>query len=187
MTELRVYTTTALEGIPSQLYIGLLVIFCVGAGLLLWRNGLREGLRNSALLLLTEWVVIVLAIAVSCRETGAEPRINLIPLSSYFDIAENSYLKEVAVINILNVALFIPVGLLAGCGFRGMTWRRALVIGVTLSVVIELLQLMFRKGLCETDDVIHNVVGCMIGYGVTRLFSLTRMGTRSASRKVTLA
>ncbi len=58
---------------------------------------------------------------------------------------------------------------LLGCEFRKMTWRMILAIGVTLSATIELLQLLFRKGLCETDDIIHNVAGCMIGYGVALL------------------
>lgn len=169
MTELRVYGWGAMSEIPFQVYVGLLVVFCVGVWLLVWRKGLREGLRYSALLLLAEWVVVIVCTAVVFRESSAEPRINLIPLSSYFDIAENSYLMEVTAINILNVVLFVPVGFLAGCGFKGMTWRRAIALGVVLSVVIELLQLIFRRGLCETDDVIHNVIGCMIGFGLTRM------------------
>lgn len=33
-----------------------------------------------------------------------------------------------------------------------------------LSSLIEVLQFVFKKGLCELDDVFHNVLGCMIGY-----------------------
>lgn len=177
MTELRVYSLGAIGDVPIMLYWGLLVVFCGGMAYLLWRKGLREGLRQSAVLLLVEWVLLVLAITVLFRETRDECRINLAPLSSYFDIAENSYLMEKVALNILNVALFVPIGLLLGCGFRSLTWGRVLAIGAGLSVLIEVLQLVFRKGLCETDDVIHNVAGCMIGYGIVivlRHLSLAR-------------
>ena len=166
MTELRVYGWGALGCIPFQVYVGLLLVFVVGLVVLLWRKGIREGLRYSAMLLLAEWVLVVLAMTVVCRETRAERGLSLIPLVSYFDYGTNSYLMEMAAINILNVVLFIPVGLLLGCAFRQMTWRRALAIGAGMSASIEVLQLIFKRGLCETDDVIHNVVGCMIGYGV---------------------
>ena len=50
-----------------------------------------------------------------------------------------------------------------------MTFKRVLFLGGGLSVFIELLQLIFKKGFCETDDVIHNVLGCLIGYYIYRL------------------
>ena len=170
MTELRVYGWGALGCIPFQVYVGLLFVFVVGLVVLLWRKGIKEGLRYSAMLLLAEWGIVILGITVVFRETCAERGINLIPLWSYFDYAENSYLKEMAAINILNIVLFIPVGFLLGCAFRQMTWRRALAVGAGMSASIEVLQLIFKRGLCETDDVIHNVVGCMIGYGVVAVW-----------------
>ena len=166
MIELRIFTLVAIEGIPPLVYVGLLVTFIIGAALSISLKGFREGLRYSAIILLIEWFLLVFGTCVLFRESGAEYHINLIPLISYFDYGENSYFMEKAVLNLLNVALFIPIGFLLGCGFRNMTWKSALAIGTMLSVFIELLQLISRRGLCEVDDVIHNVVGCMIGYGV---------------------
>lgn len=68
--------------------------------------------------------------------------------------------------NIMNVVVFVPVGVMAGVAFRGMTWMRALVIGAGASVGIEVLQFVFKKGFSEVDDVMHNTLGCVIGYGV---------------------
>ena len=45
-----------------------------------------------------------------------------------------------------------------------------MMVGAGISVMIELLQLIFKRGLCEVDDVIHNVLGCMVGYGVYWVF-----------------
>ena len=52
--------------------------------------------------------------------------------------------------------VFVPVGLLAGATFRSMSWKKALVIGMCLSLGIETLQFVFRKGISEIDDVMHN-------------------------------
>ena len=164
MIELQSYFYTVISQIPTRFYWLLLVVFGFGLITLVWSRGLREGLRSGAVLLLVEWVFVLLSIAVIFREPGAERTFNLIPLSSYFQISENSYLMEKAAINILNVVMFFPVGLLLGLGFKNMTWKSTLAIIFGLSVMIELLQLIFKCGLCEVDDVIHNVVGGAIGY-----------------------
>jgi glycopeptide antibiotics resistance protein len=100
------------------------------------------------------------------RETRTDSSINLVPLWSYFGYAENRSFKEMAIINILNVVMFLPVGCLLRLGFLEIGWKQALVVGLILSALIELSQFFFKKGLCEIDDVIHNVIGCMIGYGL---------------------
>lgn len=175
MTELRVFSVGAAEGIPAYVYIGLIVTFCIGAILLLWLKGWRKGLRYCAFLLLAEWIFLVLGSCVIFRVSGEECHISLIPLISYFDYGENSYFMENAALNILNVALFIPVGLLSGYGFRKITWQRVLCIGALLSIIVEILQLILRRGLCEMDDVIHNIVGGMVGYGVYWIFKYLHM------------
>ena len=38
-----------------------------------------------------------------------------------------------------------------------------LLAGFLVSVVIELSQLIFKRGLFEGDDMIHNALGCMLG------------------------
>ena len=42
--------------------------------------------------------------------------------------------------------------------------------GLFLSFAIESLQFVLKKGLAETDDIIHNTLGCLIGYGIYTLF-----------------
>lgn len=169
--ELKVYLLGSVDKVPSALIWGLVVLFMVGSGFFLWEKGLREGLRVSSVLLLVEWVFLILCTAVIFRESGERSRINLIPLSSYFDIAEDSYLIEKAALNILNVALFIPIGLLLGLGFKEITWKNALLFGLVVSISIELLQFIFKRGLCETDDLIHNLLGCIIGFAIYNLFT----------------
>lgn len=63
-----------------------------------------------------------------------------------------------------NVVMFIPVGVLAGWIWK---WK-GLWFAVGLSVVIEVLQLVTSRGLCEFDDVIHNFLGAVIGIMIIR-------------------
>ena len=64
---------------------------------------------------------------------------------------------------LLNVALFVPIGFLLG-GIMSKGFLKVLFTGCLLSILIELLQLASGMGLCETNDVIHNTVGCIMGY-----------------------
>lgn len=169
MIEIRVYTSSVAGRIPFEMYWGLLGLFVVGLLVLIWWKGFRQVLRYGAVLLLAEWVFLVLCAIVFFRETGVERGYNLMPFWSYWDFGKDSYFLEMFGENILNVLLFVPVGFLAGCGLRGMTFKKVLFLGGGLSVFIELLQFVFKKGFCETDDVIHNVLGCMIGYGLWRV------------------
>lgn len=64
-----------------------------------------------------------------------------------------------------NVIMFLPVGVLAGSIWR---WKGPWV-ATGLSVLIEVLQLITARGLCEFDDVIHNCIGALIGIGIMML------------------
>ena len=67
---------------------------------------------------------------------------------------------------IANVLAFVPIGLLLGCAFGRMKWWKVLLIGGGFSLLIETLQFILKRGFAEVDDVMHNVVGCLLGYGV---------------------
>lgn len=62
-----------------------------------------------------------------------------------------------------NVLFFIPLGGLCGFFFKERTVLFSMISGVATSVIIELLQLITRTGTCETDDVICNALGCLMG------------------------
>ncbi len=61
-----------------------------------------------------------------------------------------------------NVIIFIPVGLLVG-----LLWKwEGLLAAAGFSFMIELLQLITARGLCEFDDILHNMIGAVIGFGI---------------------
>lgn len=73
----------------------------------------------------------------------------------------------------MNVVVFVPVGVLFGLAMRRRNVWAALLFGAGLSVGIEVLQFVFKKGFTEVDDVMHNTLGCLIGFGV---YSMARYG-----------
>ena len=166
MIEIWVYATSVAGSIPLEIYCGLFGLFVIGLSVMIWWKGLWIGWRYCLALLLAEWTFLILCATVIFRETGTERVYNLMPFWSYSDYGEHSYFLEMLGENILNVLLFLPVGFLAGCGFQRMTLRKVFLYGGSFSIFIELLQLIFKKGFCETDDIIHNVVGCLIGYAL---------------------
>ena len=60
----------------------------------------------------------------------------------------------------------MPVGILLGAAFRSMTWWKVLLMGGGVSVLIETMQFFLKRGFSEVDDVMHNTVGCLFGYGI---------------------
>lgn len=66
---------------------------------------------------------------------------------------------------IANVIMFVPVGVLSG-----LLWKwKGVFVAAGLSLGIEILQLVTSRGLCELDDVFHNVIGAVIGVGVVMI------------------
>ena len=60
---------------------------------------------------------------------------------------------------IANVLAYIPLGLLAGRLWK----RKGILAGIGLSITSELLQFITHRGLCELDDLSHNILGTLIG------------------------
>ena len=185
MVELQTYIDLVLSSIPAWFYWGLLVGVVIG-GVVIYVNHNDNfncsvmWKRDVARLMLLEWVALVVTSTVAFRVSSTERRIQLVPFRSYWDFGEHSYFQECFAMNVLNVALLVPVGFLAGCGLRGMTLKKVLLLGGVISVFIELLQFLFKKGFCETDDVIHNVLGCLIGYGLSKvIFNIEKYENKS--------
>ena len=88
-------------------------------------------------------------------------RYSLYPFLSYKELYDKSLAQL-----LLNVAMFTPIGFLFGAATRSMNMARILGIGCLLSLTIELIQLFSRRGVFNIDDIIHNVLGCALGYGV---------------------
>ena len=156
--EFKQYVISLYQYIPQEVYEGLLSVFCLGLVVFIAWKGLKTGLRYSANLLLVEYVFLIFCSTVIFRSIGAISQYDFHPFWSYDR-------PELLVENIMNVIVFIPIGMILGSLLRVKgSWLVALLIGCSISVTVEALQFWFIKGFSEVDDVMHNTVGCLLGW-----------------------
>ena len=157
--EFKQYIISLYKDIPQEVYEGLLSVFYLGVVLFIAFKGVRIGLRWSSVLLLIEYIFLLFCSTVIFRPTGETRQYDFHPFWSYDR-------PELLVENIMNVIVFIPVGMILGSLLRVKgSWLVALLIGCSISITVEALQFWFMKGFSEVDDVMHNTLGCLIGYG----------------------
>ena len=67
---------------------------------------------------------------------------------------------------VLNILLFIPFGYLLPeiLPQKKWTWWKVALLGMTGSLVIEVIQLVTRLGFADIDDLMNNTIGALIGY-----------------------
>lgn len=71
---------------------------------------------------------------------------------------------------ILNILLFVPFGYLLPSLFSRLRWWQGVFFGVAGSFVVEIAQLITRRGYADVDDLINNTIGAAIGVLVWNLF-----------------
>lgn len=95
------------------------------------------------------------------RKATATPSIDMRFMWSYREmLAGDLNWKKDVLQNVLNIAFFVPFGIL----FPLKKWYVVLISACAFSVLIESAQYLFKLGLCELDDVICNTLGAMIGF-----------------------
>ena len=118
------------------LAVGIAVLVWIWAGE--WNTGLLAG-----------YLFLILAVTVLDRRPGPKMTYELIPFWSYG-------VKSLRMEILLNVIMFIPVGLLAP------RWK-TVGLAAGYSMLIELAQLVSLRGLFEFDDVMYNALGTALG------------------------
>lgn len=156
--EFRQFIISLYQDIPQEVYEGLMSVFCMGLVVFIAWKGLKTGLRYSAALLLIEYIFLLFCSTVIFRTTGETRQYDFHPFWSYSR-------PELLVENIMNVVVFIPVGMILGSWLRVHgSWLIVTVIGCSISISIEAMQFFFHRGFAGTDDVMHNTLGCLIGW-----------------------
>lgn len=128
--------------------------------------GILRNSHEALAFLLLGYVVLIIYVTVLSRQTNDHIKYCFWPFATYLEITKGDRFLLPQVI--MNVVMFIPVGFLIKAVFKS---RDLMIIGggALLSILIELLQLVLLKGSSELDDVIHNTLGCILGYGVYSL------------------
>ena len=164
----RLYSRSIYRGIPSYLCFALLLVAVVGIVLIVTNQKVEHKWRAFGQLVFWEYVAFILCMTVFFREGVEERAFNLMPFWSY--TAESADLQHsLYVEGLMNVLMFVPFGLLIGCAYRSIGWKRMLASTVGLTLLIEVLQFIYKRGFAELDDVMHNTLGAVIGLGIITL------------------
>lgn len=162
----------------EYLIVGLCLAMLLGIGFILWyflyfkkkRNGerLKWGRVVWAGVFLIYLVVVFGATMLSRGNFYGNEKIY--PLFYSYKDAWNDFSMTEWRNIILNILMFVPLGILVPLLFKKMQdfWKVYLV-GFGVTCFIEIAQLFLKRGVFEQDDLLGNTVGVMIGYGLYRL------------------
>ena len=124
-------------------------------------------------ILFFSYLAIVAAATILWRR-GSGTGVNLHFLRAFFE-ARNGASVQGWINVILNVAMFVPIGLLLPAVngvFR--KWYVTFAAGAGMSLVIETAQVVLRRGTGDIDDFVTNTLGCALGYCVFMMASSLR-------------
>ena len=96
--------------------------------------------------------------------------VNPIPFKTIFgyvkDVMERGhYMVNLAVRNVFgNFILFYPMGVFLPCLFKRVRMiRQTALISLCTILAVEIIQLIFRRGIFDIDDLILNIAGWILG------------------------
>lgn len=127
---------------------------------------LRErprALKYANYLILIVYLFANLYLTILSRPARIYHHMELTPFWSYIGALDRADLREEI---LLNVILYIPFGYLMHYAFPKMKWWMVAGAGFLLSGFTETVQLFFKLGLCEVDDLISNTLGTLAGIGL---------------------
>ena len=147
-------------GVPTVVVIATCLFVCAIVFLLFrLKTNYSIFARQASFCLLMGYIFLVLCTTIFFREETFEKRYYIHPFFCYF-VLYNKLLAQI----IMNVFLFIPIGFFVGGTLKKKHIWNAIGIGFVLSFFIELTQLVTTRGVFNVDDIIHNVLGCIIGF-----------------------
>ncbi len=137
--------------------------------------------QRAALAVLCAYLILSLSIVILLRRIKPGSHVNLRLFWSYRAIARGRL--NLLYLDIFNVLLFVPFGLLWPVADRKPGFRRTVAFGACLSLAGELLQAVSARGLFELDDLFHNVVGTALGAALWLWISRRRSKSAEAGPK----
>lgn len=124
------------------------------------------------------YLVYTFLLTTISRRAGSSYRTILIPLKAWWQIFKGSKakLKEV----FYNICLLTPLGALVPPLLKyRCRWKDILFLAFLYTMAVECTQFLFKLGYFEIDDILHNCLGAVIGYGGITLLRRMRQMVRN--------
>lgn len=113
--------------------------------------------------------------------------INLIPgkvlVDSYYEVIHNYNYLYFIVDVIGNISLFVPIGFLIPTLWKNVSMKHILIIALSSSLCIELLQLPQARG-TDIDDLWLNVIGAVVGFWIYTILLTNQIFQRFINKLV---
>ena len=164
-------------GTTEMTMLGLL-IFLAAAVLSAAVYGLLRNFRELNKGMLVLFLVYLLGLAyitlMSRSSRTADKTIRMVPFASLSQLRTST--TDMLNHMLLNVAMFVPLGLLFPLIYPAKLGKFLYAVGMGLmcTVIIESVQMMFQLGQCDVDDMIANTIGAIAGYLVFLLYQRVR-------------
>lgn len=158
------------HAIPSSLLLILIAILIISTIAFLLLYNIRKAYVYSARLILVEYLILFVSSTIIFRDAHQTSSFDATPFGSYKAIFSGDI--GLIVDNIMNVIAFIPIGFLLCFSARGIKWWQVALFACICSLMIEFTQFLLSRGFSEIDDVFHNTLGAILGYGLCLVCSI---------------
>ncbi len=148
---------------------GLLAAAVIAVSFLLfkkkYKNEKRFPFGMIILYLMFAGYLFVVISATILRKTGGSCReYNFHLFRAWLESWNNFSIKNWANV-LLNIAMFVPLGVLLPLIWKKCRkWYVSIPIGFGFSFLIELVQLIICRGICDVDDLFANTLGAVVGF-----------------------
>ena len=124
------------------------------------------------------WIILL---KMGVRFTYMEDRqIYLIPFYEPLFLDGTFDLGEI----IMNIVIFVPLGIYTGVLYMHSSWRNHISIFLTITLLFESLQYVFRLGSFDATDLLNNTLGGIIGLGIWKQMEKLTM-RKELAQKIT--
>ena len=136
-----------------------------------WQNNSKENNTQTKVTTLLFIIYLIALVWILLFKLGVrfsymgERNVNFIPFRESFS---NGKIDAGEII--LNVVIFVPLGIYAGVLFRRWTFVTELFLFFFLSSIFEVLQFTLRVGAFDITDIITNTFGGMVGLVIFQAF-----------------
>lgn len=134
-----------------------------------------------AYVIFISWRLFFYAYSSNYRGQMMNVSYNLIPFKTILNYIQNiDHIGfDVLFYNLAgNVAAFMPLGFLLPLAFRRFNAAKTYTVALALILLAEVLQLVSRRGVFDVDDLMLNMLGSIIGYGIYKILCIIFKGGR---------
>ncbi|MCR5737761.1 MAG: VanZ family protein [Eubacterium sp.] len=121
------------------------------------------------------YIAFLIHMTIISRITMKHIEIDIIP----FNTPGGWYL--VLIYALANCIVFVPLGIILTNMFTMKKIKEISLYGMTVSIFIELAQLLSKRGVCQLEDVIMNTLGVAIGCIIYRIMENKKRGKHEST------